>query len=90
MKESKASILADALAGDFIRSLPWSSETGVRVKLADGRVAIIDENGGETFYSLAGMDAFLRHGDQRPILVSVEWSRWEIAPPTGRWVWDAC
>ena len=79
MKESKAAILAEALGGDLVPALPRSCQPGVLVRLGDGRVAVIDELGGETFSSLSGMDAFLRHGDQRPILASVEWSRWDCS-----------
>src|SRR4051812_48737364 len=77
MLEAKAETLATAIGGQVVTTMPQSRLPGVSVTLPDGRVAMIDENGGETFTNAAGMDAYFTDGDQTHIVASVEWINWD-------------
>jgi hypothetical protein len=59
MTERKARELASALGGEVERIMPQSRMPGVRLKLADGRVSMLDEHGGETFKSDADIDSYV-------------------------------
>ena len=56
MTEKAAVSLATALGCEVERTMPQSRMAGVRLMLADGRVAMIDTHGGETFKSAADME----------------------------------
>jgi hypothetical protein len=82
MTERKARELASALGGEVERIMPQSRMPGVRLKLADGRVSMIDEHGGETFKSDADMSAYTIDGDHRAHVVeSAEWMNWGVSEP---------
>lgn len=56
MTEKAAESLATALGGEVKRTTPQFRMDGVRLRLADGRVAMIDTYGGETFKSARVMN----------------------------------
>ena len=78
MTDQAAIALAMALGGEVDLTMPQSRMPGVRLELADGRVAMIDTHGGETFRSPEDMDAYFDDGDHRAhIVASAEWIDWD-------------
>ena len=78
MTAKMANALAGALGGEIEYTMPQSRMAGVRLTLADGRVAMIDVHGGETFKSAVDMDAYFDDGDNNEhICASQEWGEWD-------------
>jgi hypothetical protein len=78
MTEQAAKSLATVLGGEVDLTMPQSRMPGVRLGLADGRVAMIDTHGGETFRSPADMEAYFDDGDHEAhIVASAEWTDWD-------------
>jgi hypothetical protein len=79
MTNAKASSLASILGGEVFGTMPQSRSPGVRLALADGRVALLDELGGATYRTAAAVDAYATDGDDRAhVEVVAEWSGWGI------------
>jgi hypothetical protein len=79
MTETKAKALAEVLGGEVEWTMPQSRMAGVRLALPDGRLAMIDEHGGETFNSPADMNAYFADGDDTAhIAATREWTDWGI------------
>jgi hypothetical protein len=79
MTGEKAKSLSLVLGGEAIAAMPQSRTPGVRVALADGRVALLDELGGATYRNAAAVDAYAADGDDRAHVAAVaEWSLWGV------------
>src|SRR5262245_5893989 len=79
MTNEKATSLASVLGGEVVAAMPQSRSPGVRLALADGRVALLDELGGATYRSAAAVDAYATDGDDRAhVEVAAEWSGWGL------------
>lgn len=79
MTGEKARSLASVLGGDVVAAMPQSRSPGVRLALADGRVALLDELGGATYRNAAAVDAYAADGDDRAhVDGAAEWSLWGV------------
>jgi hypothetical protein len=79
MTDEKAKSLASILGGDVVSAMPPSRSPGVRLALADGRVALLDELAGATYKSAAAVDAFATDGDDRAHVDALaEWPLWGV------------
>jgi hypothetical protein len=79
MTVEKARSMASVLGGEVVGALPQSRAPGVRLALADGRVAMLDELGGATYRSDASVDAYATDGDDAAHVDSVtEWQGWGV------------
>jgi hypothetical protein len=85
MTEKKAKVLASALCGQVERIMPQSRMPGVRLVLPDGRLAMIDDHGGETLWSEDDLVAYGADGDDRShITASAEWPSWGLSETWAR------
>jgi hypothetical protein len=79
MTNEKARLLTSVLGGEVVAAMPQSRSPGVRLALADGRVALLDELGGATYRSAAAVDAYAADGDDRAhVVASAEWPAWGV------------
>jgi hypothetical protein len=79
MTDEKARSLASVLGGEVVSAMPQSRSPGVRLTLADGRVALLDELGGATYRSAEAVDAYAADGDDDAHVEAVaEWSLWGV------------
>src|SRR4051812_29008971 len=79
MTDEKARSLSSVLGGEVVGAMPQSRSPGVRLTLADGGVALLDDLGGATYRSAAAVEAYAADGDDRAHVASVaEWSGWGL------------
>jgi hypothetical protein len=79
MTNEKAISLASCLGGEVVKVMPQSRSPGVRLALASGRVALLDELGGATFKSADAVDAYGTDGnDVEHVDTVAEWSGWGV------------
>jgi hypothetical protein len=79
MTNEKAKMLASVLGGEVVAAMPQSRSPGVRLTLADGRVALLDELGGATYRGAASVAAYAVGGDDDAHVEAVaEWPHWGV------------
>jgi hypothetical protein len=78
MTTTKAQVLSAAIGGEVERLMPQSRAPGVRLSLVDGRVALVDEDGGATFESEEAITHYAEDGDEKHITFCGEWNEWGI------------
>lgn len=79
MTSEKAESLAAVLGGEVVKAMPQSRSPGVRLTLADGRLALLDELGGATYKSAADLDAYGADGDDGAHVDEIaEWAAWGV------------
>ena len=79
MTSEKAVSLAAVLGGDVVKAMPQSRSPGVRVTLADGRIALLDELGGATYKNAAAVAAYAADGDDASHVNEIaEWTTWGV------------
>jgi hypothetical protein len=85
--ERMAQILAAALGGDVVRTMPQSRSWGVAVTRGDGKYVLIEEDAGAVYYDehACWIGYHTLGSDPRGVIEAEEWIDWGI---TEKWATD--